>query len=180
MNKKQDAPTSRDPSARMVDLEKGQLAGGYEFPWEMPRYRNWIAVGKANQLVKRALGERLSRVGLDFPHYEILAAVFRFPNMTQQELANKLLVGRSNLSMLLPELERRGLVERSADATDRRVRRLTLTAEGEAVTRKGLAVQVELIEFMMDVLTEAECELVGELMRKVGMRLEAATKSGEI
>ncbi|MBX9926621.1 MAG: MarR family transcriptional regulator [Hyphomicrobiaceae bacterium] len=150
----------------------------YDYPWEMPRYRNWIAVGKANLLVKRALASRLATVGLDFPHYEILAAIFRFPGMTQQELADKLLVGRSNLSMLLPELERRGLVARAADKTDKRVRRLSLTAEGEAQAREGLAVQVALIEFMMSALTDEECETIGNLMRKVGRRIEDAGEPG--
>ena len=145
----------------------------------MPRYRNWIAVGKANLLVKRALTERLAQVGLDFPQYEILAAIFRYPGMTQQELADKLLVGRSNLSMLLPELERRGLVARSLDAADKRVRRLSLTPEGEGQAREGLAAQVRLIEFMMSVLTDEECDTIGTLMRKVGRRLKEVDTPGE-
>lgn len=150
---------------------RGGETPNYEFPWDMPRYRNWIAVGKVSLLVRRELTERLARVGLDLPHFEILAAIFRFPGLTQQELADKLVVGRSNLSMLLPELERRGLVRRETDSGDKRVRRLSLTSEGEAQAREGLAVQVELIEFMMGVLTEEECNIVGDLMRKVGQKL---------
>lgn len=154
-------------------MNKSQDEIGHEakLPWDMPRFHNWVAVGKVSQLVKRALGERLARVGLDLPHYDILAVIFRFPGLTQQELADKLLVGRSNLSMLLPELERRGLVRRDADDSDKRVRRLTLTVEGEAQAREGLAAQVSLIEYMMGALTDEECETVGRLMRKVGQRL---------
>jgi DNA-binding MarR family transcriptional regulator len=144
-----------------------------EAPWELPRYRNWIAVGRLNQVVRRALGEGLASVGLDLPHYEVLAAVYRYPGMTQQELAEKLLVGRSNLSMLLPEMERRAMVERRADAQDKRLRRLFLTPEGEAQAREGLAVQVRLIEHMMAALTEQECEQLGDMARRVGKFLAA-------
>jgi MarR family transcriptional regulator, organic hydroperoxide resistance regulator len=144
-----------------------------ETPWELPRYRNWIAVGRLNQVVRRALGEGLGSVGLDLPHYEVLAAVYRYPGMTQQELADKLLVGRSNLSMLLPEMERRAMVERRADAQDKRLRRLFLTPEGEAQAREGLAVQVRLIEHMMAALTEQECEQLGDMARRVGKFLAA-------
>ncbi len=142
------------------------------FPWDVPRFRNWIAVARVNQIAKRAMGEGLAAIGLDLSHYEVLAAAFRHPGMTQQELADRLLVGRSNLSMLLPDLERRGLVERRPDPQDKRLRRLFLTEQGEAQARRGLAVQVKLIEHMMTILTADECETVGDLMRKVGAHLK--------
>src|SRR5688572_25369970 len=95
-------------------------------PWEMPRFRNWIAVAKVYQLVCKAMSEALAPLDLKLPHYDILATIARWPDLSQRELATRLLVGRSNLSMLLPELESRGLVERIADSGDRRVRRLRL------------------------------------------------------
>jgi DNA-binding MarR family transcriptional regulator len=134
----------------------------------MPRFRNWIAVAKVHQLVERAMTAGLAPLGLKLPHYDILANVRRFPRLTQQELADKLLVGRSNLSMLLPELETRGLLRRTADAGDKRLRRLLLTPEGEALTAKALAVHVGVIEGMMAALTTEECESLGDSMRKVG------------
>ncbi len=156
MNKKQD---------KADDIVDG--ADIYEAPWDMPRYRNWIAVARVNQIVRREMGEGLGTVGLDLPHYEVLAAVFRYPGMTQQELAVKLLVGRSNLSMLLPEMEKRALIERRTDDRDKRLRRLFLTPEGEAQAREGLAVQVRLIEHMMASLSADECDVIGEIMRRV-------------
>lgn len=161
MNKKQE--TQADfPAA------SSEAPGAHDLPWELPRYRNWIAVARVNQIVRRAMGEGLASVGLDLPHYEVLAAVFRYPGLTQQELADKLLVGRSNLSMLLPDMERRCLIDRRPDAEDRRLRRLFLTPEGEAQAREGLAIQVRLIEHMMGSLSAQECEQIGEMMRRVG------------
>lgn len=147
-------------------------------PWDMPRYRNWIAVGKVHALVEKAMTAGLQPLGLKLPHYDILANAYRFPDLTQQELANRLLVGRSNLSMLLPELEKRGLVERISDSQDKRVRRLRLTAAGHALTRHALAVQVTVIEDMMLVLSAEECEQLGDFMRRVGTHLaQGAAKS---
>ncbi len=137
-------------------------------PWDMPRYRNWIAVAKVHALVEKAMAAGLAPLALKLPHYDILANVYRFPGLTQQDLANRMLVGRSNLSMLLPELERRGLVKRTPDGEDRRVRRLTLTSEGRVLTLRALKVQVEVIEGMMAALSAAECEALGDFMRRVG------------
>lgn len=145
----------------------------WKAPWEMPRFRNWIAVAKVHQLVERAMAAGLHPLGLKLPHYDILANIHRFAGLTQQELADRLLVGRSNLSMLLPELERRGLVARAPDADDRRLRRLRLTPEGEALTAQALAVHVEVIEGMMDALSAEECERLGDAMRRVGALMAA-------
>ena len=58
----------------------------------------------------------------------------------EQELARKLLVGRSNMSMLLPQMEKRGLIERRGDARDKRVLRLYLTTEGRRLTEAAMAI----------------------------------------
>jgi MarR family transcriptional regulator, organic hydroperoxide resistance regulator len=145
-------------------------------PWDLPRFRNWIAVAKVHLLVEKAMMAGLAPLGLKLPHYDILANVYRFPDLTQQDLANRLLVGRSNLSMLLPELEKRGLVERIADNQDKRVRRLRLTGEGRALTTQALGVQVTVIEDMMLALSADECEQLGSYMRRVGTHLAGTAK----
>lgn len=158
MNKKQ-APSALSP-------ERERL------PWDLPRFRNWVAVARVHTLWEKAFGEALAPLGIQVAHYDVLANIFHQPGLTQQALAGKLLVGRSAMSMLLPVLERRGLIERHGDDADRRVRRLWLTAEGEALTRKAMAIHVAEIEAMMTVLSDAECNAIGEMMRRVAKALE--------
>lgn len=141
-------------------------------PWELPRFRNWVAVGRVNQLVRKRLGDALVEMGLDLPSYDVLSTVCRFPGLTQSELADKLLVGRSNLSMLLPDMEMRGWLTRNADEQDKRIRRVFLTQQGQEQAKAGLKVQVKLIEHMMGSISDAECDAVGESMLKVIRFLE--------
>lgn len=160
MNKKQVAVSDAPVAAQRL-------------PWDLPRFHNWVAVARVHALWKKSFTEALAPLGIQLAHYDVLANVFHAPGLTQQALAEKLFVGRSAMSMLLPELERRVLITRQSDETDRRVRRLWLTPEGETLTRKAMAVHVERIEAMMAVLSDAECDLVGTLMRRVGKALEA-------
>lgn len=160
MNKKQEAIS--------VSSAEGQV-----LPWDLPRFHNWIAVARVHALWKKAFNEGLAPLGIGLAHYDVLANVFHVPGLTQQALAEKLFVGRSAMSMLLPELERRHLIERRGDEADRRVRRLWLTPEGEALTRQAMAVHVARIEQMMLVLSDAECEAIGDMMRRVGKALES-------
>ncbi len=164
MNRKQGATFSE---AGAAPPDAGQV-----LPWELPRFHNWIEVARVHALWKKVFSEALAPLGIQLAHYDVLANVFHHPGLTQQQLAEKLLVGRSAMSMLLPELERRALIERRGDEADRRVRRLWLTPDGEAVTRQAMAVHVERIEAMMHVLSDEECNSVGEMMRRVARALE--------
>jgi DNA-binding MarR family transcriptional regulator len=55
---------------------------------------------------------------------------------SQRELAQQLHYDASNVTDIVDQLEERGLVTRTIDPSDRRVRRLVLTPEGEAIRRK--------------------------------------------
>ena len=159
MNKNQEA---------LPQEEKARL-----LPWDLPRFRNWIAVARVHQLWKKVFGEALAPLGIQLAHYDVLANIAHVPGLTQQGLAEKLLVGRSAMSMLLPELERRGLIERRSDEADRRVRRLWLTPEGNDLTQKAMAIHVARLEAMMTVLSDAECDSIGEMMRRIAKSLES-------
>lgn len=160
----------QEPMSKAMDEPASAARSG--LPWELPRFKNWLAVARMHQLWKKVFSEALAPLGIQLAHYDVLANVFRTPGLTQQALAEKLLVGRSAMSMLLPELERRGLIERRSDEADRRVRRLWLTPEGEDLTRKALAIHTSKIEAMMGVLNDEECNTVGEMMWRVVKYLE--------
>lgn len=143
-----------------------------ELPWERPRFKNWLAVARAHSLWGQRLSAMLAVHGIRMSQFDIMANLLYEPGMTQQRLAEKIFVGRSNLSMALPDMEATGWVRREADGEDRRVRRLYLTPEGERVARLALAEECKLLDEMMEALTEDECNLVGEMMRRLGDRLK--------
>lgn len=136
-------------------------------PWERPRFKNWIAVARVHALWEHQFAQALSEEGIKLAQFDILANLMHEPGMTQQRLAEKLFVGRSNLSMTLPDLERLGWLRREGDPGDRRVRRLTLTPDGEAKARIGFVAQSRLLDRMMSVLSDEECHAVGDSMRKM-------------
>jgi DNA-binding MarR family transcriptional regulator len=143
-----------------------------ELPWDNPRFRNWVAVARACHSVERALGIALQSLDLKTAQLDVLMNLYRHPGMSQHDLARKLLVGRSNITMLLPQLERRALVRRENDEKDRRVLRLFLTNSGEALLMDALKVHMALIEKVMANATPAECDMVGDHMRRIAEALK--------
>ena len=136
-------------------------------PWDHPRFRSWIAVARACQLMQQSLGRSLSELDIKTPHLDILINLYRFEGISQQELARKLLVGRSNMSMLLPQMEKRGLIERRGDEKDKRVLRLFLTPEGRNVTEKAMVIQTDLIDRVLSPEPIEQCMAMADSMERI-------------
>lgn len=145
-----------------------------ELPWDNPRFRNWVAVARACHVVERTLAARLAPIGLKPAQLDVLMNLYRHPGMSQHDLARRLLVGRSNITMLLPQLETRGLLRREGDEKDKRILRLNLTEAGEELLMRALKIHMTLIEAAMSQSTPDECDLIGEHMRKVADLLKEA------
>ena len=84
---------------------------------------------------------------------------------SQRELAQRLHFDASNVTDIVDRLEARGLVTRTVDPSDRRVRRVVLTAEGEAVHQKIF--DRAITEAPINSLTRAEMKELRALLGKI-------------
>ncbi len=151
------------------------MTGKPALPWDNPRFRNWIALVRAERAVVRELTKALAPLDLKIGQLDVLMNIYRHPGSSQHEVARKLLVGRSSITMLVPQLEEQGLIRRESDATDRRILRLHLTQEGEARLMAALKLYCGILDRVMAQSTPAQCEAMGEQMR----RIETALEGGE-
>ena len=85
---------------------------------------------------------------------------------SQRELARRLHYDPSNITALADSLEARGLIERRADASDRRFRLLALTPEGERL-RVSLEERLAQPPLFLDRLTPAEQTQLLQLLAKI-------------
>jgi DNA-binding MarR family transcriptional regulator len=85
---------------------------------------------------------------------------------SQRELAQCLHFDASNITDIVDRLEERGLVQRTVDPHDRRVRRVALTSEGEELRRK-LFEQAIATAPTVSALTAAEQRLLCDLLDKI-------------
>ncbi len=138
-----------------------------DLPWDNPQFRNWIALVRAEKAVVGALTRALAPLDLKLAQLDMLMNLYRHPGMSQHDLARKLLVGRSNITMLLPQMETRGLLRRENDVKDKRIMRLTLTEDGEKLLMEALHIYTELIERVMAQSSPAECDKMGAMMLRI-------------
>ncbi len=87
--------------------------------------------------------------------------------LTLKELEERFGAAQSTVAGLITRLEKKGLVAGSVDAADRRVKRVTMTAEGLALHEKGHANVVASEERLTALLTDEEKEQLLTCLRKV-------------
>lgn len=83
--------------------------------------------------VRAAMDDIVRDLGVTVLQYTALSVLARHPGMSSAQLARRSFVSRQAGGEMLASLERKGLVQRTPDAHNRRVRRITLTASGRAL-----------------------------------------------
>jgi DNA-binding MarR family transcriptional regulator len=116
--------------------------------------------------------ERLVPLGLDSRQAAMLLHVAGAEGRSQQALAQAMKIPPSRVVTLVDALERRLLLRRHADPSDRRVRTLHLTEEGRAMVRRLAAVSAEHEEELSAGLDPGEREQLVALLAKVASGLE--------
>jgi DNA-binding MarR family transcriptional regulator len=132
----------------------------------------WLTVGRTNLKVHRALNQTIGELDLSLAQHEILLSILQKPGLTQKQLAENLLVVKSNVSALIKKLEARGLVHRDCDPCDTRNKCLSLTEAGERLVRQSFERQNRVIEAMVSVMSDEELKMIGDVMSRVGPSLD--------
>lgn len=133
----------------------------------------WLATVRAYNLCETVVSRRLAEIGLRVGDLEVLATLATRPGLSQRELAARCFITKSGVSMLLTQMEERGLVTRDADADDARTKRLTLTAAGMALAQQAMRIQAGVVDAMVAGSSEAEIATIGRVMERVSAQLEA-------
>ena len=79
----------------------------------------------------------LDELGLTYPQYIVLIALYDEDNQTVGGLGDKLFLDSSTLTPLLKRMETMGHLTRQRDPEDERQVRLRLTPQGRSVREKG-------------------------------------------
>ena len=90
-------------------------------------------LGKAYQQVNQAAKRRLAPFGVTPVQYALLKVLWERDGLTGSELGDRLVLDSATITGILDRLERAGLLERRADATDRRIHRIFVTAQGRGL-----------------------------------------------
>lgn len=128
----------------------------------------WLRLARVFQKID-ARSERFFRSqGLNTAQFDVLAKVGAAGGITQQELAEALLVTKGNISQLLAKMEQDSLVERRQEG---RSNCLFLTAHGRALYSQIVPTQEAQIAALFVALSAKEQQELLRLLRKLDREL---------
>ena len=105
--------------------------------------------------------------------FGVLETLLHLGPLCQGELSAKLLKSTGNITLVLDNLEKRGLVKRVRQTEDRRMVKIVLTPEGEVLIQRVFPKMVKAITCDLAVLTAEEQAQLGYLCRKLGKKLSS-------
>ena len=137
---------------------------------ELDRVAPWAALLRVHAAVVPKLGRALAGTGLPISWYDVLlvlnAAADR--RLRMAELGRQAVVSREQVSRVVTELERAGLVERQPNPDDKRSSYAAITAAGRRRLRSAAPTYLAAIEeHFSQHLTEEELRVLGRALGKV-------------
>jgi MarR family transcriptional regulator, organic hydroperoxide resistance regulator len=129
--------------------------------------RTWVQMMRTFTRMTRHLEQALEGHGLSLPQFDILATLGRDEGITQQELAQRLLVTKGNVCGMIDRMEAGGWVQRRPDPDDRRANRLLLTRRGRALLARVMPEQMALVKQVMGALCPAELQALHQSLDRL-------------
>ena len=129
----------------------------------------YVKLMRAAESITARVHKHLSTAGLTVSQFGVLEALFHLGPLSQRDLGLKILRSSGNITMVIDNLEKRRLVRRVRDASDRRVFIVHLTDEGQTLIEKIFPSHADLITKELSVLSATDQKIFGDLCKKVGM-----------
>ncbi len=137
-------------------------------PGEVRALDTFIKLTRASDALVARLMRRGTMGDLTMSQFGVLEALYHLGSMNQGTICNKLLKSGGNVTLVVDNLSKRGLVSRERQADDRRVVQVSLTLAGRELMERLFSGHARAIEAEMGVLTPEEQETLGRLCRKLG------------
>lgn len=144
-------------------------------PSDIKGHASWLSVARCYLKCQKVMNSKLNKLGMNTAQHELLMNIKHKPGCSQQQLSDRLLVVKSNISALLNKMSERGWIERRKDSKDKRKLCLYLTPQGAHILQRSMAVQIEIIQAMTAVLSDDELQTNLEVMQKVYHAFDALT-----
>jgi len=128
----------------------------------------YLKLTRASESLWNRLAPGLQRHDLTLSQFGVLEALYHLGSMHQRDLGERILKSSGNMTLVIDNLEKRGLARRERSVEDRRFIQVHLTEEGARLIRRVFPAHADAITRQLAVLTQEEQRALGNLCRKLG------------
>lgn len=131
----------------------------------------WVKLTRAFYTVAQLSSDDIRTYGLTQPQFGVLESLGHLGPMCSGSISKKQLVSGGNMTVVVDNLEKEGLVDRVPDPEDRRQIFIRLTKKGEELFKETFLKHAEYMTDIFSVLSEEEQLELAELLKKLGTSL---------
>ena len=135
--------------------------------------KTYVKLMRAAESVTARTHRHLSSTGLTISQFAVLEALYQLGPLSQREIGQKILRSSGNITMVIDNLEKSGLVRRERNEADRRFFIVHLTDKGYNLIDKIFPPHAAVIAEDLGALTAAEQDALGRLCKKLGLSRES-------
>jgi DNA-binding MarR family transcriptional regulator len=131
--------------------------------------RLWLRLLTCSQLIERQVRSRLrERFDTTLPRFDLMSQLERHAQgLKMSELSRRLMVTGGNVTGIVDQLVKEGLVERVDDAADRRAWRVKLTRAGDKAFAEMARAHEEWVVELLGSLTRKESDALMQLLARL-------------
>jgi MarR family 2-MHQ and catechol resistance regulon transcriptional repressor len=137
---------------------------------EVNALNTYIKLVRASESIKARINEPLIKKGLTESQFYVLDVLFYLGPLNQKELGDKLSMTGGNITLIIDNLEKQGLVKRERSQKDRRCFILHLTKKGNNLFKKLFPEQLHFITTEINSLTDEEQIQLQKLCKIIGLK----------
>lgn len=133
-----------------------------------------ILTGKISTAINRTFlrAFALECVDITTEQWSILACLWQKDRVTQQALCSLTLKDKPSMTRLIDNLEKRNLVIRVSDHTDRRINLIHLTDTGFALQAKATEIVQKIASRTLNKITDEELNVCRSVLKKIMANLQ--------
>lgn len=126
----------------------------------------WEKFAKAFNIFDTHTAKKIKELGLTQPQFSIIEALGNLGSMKIGELNSNMIFNGGNMTLVLDQLEKKGVIKRTNSKTDRRAIIIELTDAGHDLFNSIYPIHVESIEKLMSRLSEQDQIELGKILSK--------------
>ena len=125
------------------------------------------------------LSRRLEDNGIDMTieQFKVMVVLWKEKSSTQQNIADFVGKDKTSVTRLIAGLEKRSLIQRTSDKSDKRCNLVTLTAQGVALETPTMAVLSDASAFVHKNIDPKELEITLRVLQTMCQTLNSPTNS---
>jgi MarR family 2-MHQ and catechol resistance regulon transcriptional repressor len=132
----------------------------------------WIKLARCFSVFNKRVIDQIRTFGLTPAQFAVVECLGHLGPQTIGQLCKKMLVTGGNMTVVIDNLEKTGLVQRAHSSSDRRSIEVKLTEQGQALFDRIFPQHARYVAQIASVLTADEQEHLSWLLKKLGTSLQ--------